>query len=342
MRFSSRTVVAAACVGACIGCGRGGGPTPADAGDAAETCTSTGAAVDLNGTWAARASLSVTLHEGSGATIHLCPNPQTAVSTLILRFDITQTATSLAQRIRLCRIVLPGTRGGVTCSADPTANPTIHINPSPGLDTYLQNALVVDAGATLSATTDCAALHPSTFAFVVGATLADPMNDPLPTWQPTVLGCGAGAPGCGSEIWMPCVSPLSVVDDPGPDGDTHQGVTLIVSTADMSLVSGSAFVALRAVPTLSGTVVDSTLIRGNADATIEYGLLGSSVVLTGGLCINSATIQSTLPTFDVDPTQSTFALKRVDGLWGTANRDTDGNLDVSCDEIINQQDQIFY
>lgn len=97
------------------------------------------------------------------------------------------------------------------------------------------------------------------------------------------------------------------------DGDGKPGGTLLIGTMC------EAWVANRSSSTLHGAFVAPGRIEGGALQQAEQAVLGG----TGAVCTQA------FLTAD-NPTGNYFALQRVDGL----GLDTDGNGDVSCDELV--------
>ena len=301
------------------------GPPPSDSGGGG-LCAPGSGPVSLEGQWAIRANLQVSLTERPGALISLCPSPQTTTASIVFKATITGTGTSPTLRAQICDITLPVASGGVgACPADPTDNLEVSISLGAGLQAYLPT-VNLDSPVTLSNGEAGASIIPAPFVFVAGAALATPATDPLPLWNTATMGCGSS-----DLMAMPatCVTNYDLVRD--DDGDTRPGVTLHAVSGDAAMIlQGDAFVALRVSPTMMGTVRNAGCIEGTLDSTLDYSIVDSDITLSGSRLSTAAMIQN-IPAFDVAPS-STFKMLRGDG---TGTNDFDDNSDgmVTCAEI---------
>lgn len=305
--------------------GTDAGPPPSDSGGGGICATGSGA-VSLEGQWAIRANLQVSLTERPGALISLCPSPQTTTASIVFKATLTGAGTSPMLRAQICDITLPVASGGVgACPVDPTDNLEVSISLGAGLQTYLPT-VNLDSPVTLSNGEAGASINPAPFVFVAGAMLATPATDPLPLWNTATAGCGSS-----DLMAMPatCVSGFDVVRD--DDTDTHPGVTLHAVSGDpATILRGDAYVALRVSPTMMGVVRNAGCIEGTLDSTLDYSIVDSDITLSGARLSTAAVIQN-IPAFDVAPS-STFKMLRGDGT-GVNDFDDDNDGTVTCTEI---------
>lgn len=157
----------------------------------------------------------------------------------IYRLRILQRDATIRTKINPCRFSLPSVPGVATLRIPPR------------LEAVLRATTIEDEGPFLS------------MADAVGATLTMP-----PTW--VVL---------GADLAMPLVDPLptaSMLDTAlDEDMDGYPGVTIEAETALCSSIE-EAYIALRTSVTMEGTVVDLDTIAGSVDPTLEQSVLGTS------------------------------------------------------------------
>ena len=147
-----------------------------------------------------------------------------------------------------------------------------------------------------------AAFEPPEMVTVLGATLGNPLTDPLPTTS----------------------NPTSAVDE---DGDGQLGVTLDATTM-LCPEKESLYIALRTVVRLSGTVTSTDLIAGEVG---RAGLLDQSVLGYSADCMATA---AGLAITILEG--NTFQARRV-GL----EYDVNGNGNVTCGEIVQAAPELF-
>jgi hypothetical protein len=115
-------------------------------------------------------------------------------------------------------------------------------------------------------------MQPQPLAIVLGARLAAPATDPLPTVNATTgsyTACGGTLAACASAA-----APASGGCVCDQDGDGKPGATLSVANAPVFSDLDKAYVALRATVTLQGQVFSSEEIDGTVEATLEQVILG--------------------------------------------------------------------
>jgi hypothetical protein len=200
------------------------------------------------------------------------------------RVRLHQVGEDVRYRSQLCRLELPSVSGLAEISVPPALQRVIESRDSEGQGPYLSTSAPLQ-GATLDL--------PLIYA-VLGAELADPLLDPLPTAE----------------------SPATSVDD---DEDAFPGVTLAIDAILCANVE-NAYTALRVGIDPVGTVVNEDLVEGSIAPLLEWSFLGFS-----NTCLNVAS------TLEVDILAgSSFRMVRVDGV---PEYDIDENGNVSCPEI---------
>lgn len=158
----------------------------------------------------------------------------------LYRLRIHQEGTTLRQRTTLCRLSLPVVEGVAELVIPPGTESVIRTKADEREGDYLSRAEPL-AGADYL---------PEAGIIVVGAELADPENDPLPTPQD-----------------------LSTAAD--EDGDEQPGVT-VAATALVCEEQEELYVALRVAAPLEGVVDDENTITGTVSPELEQSVLGYS------------------------------------------------------------------
>ncbi len=156
---------------------------------------------------------------------------------LYYRVRMLERGADLRLRLTPCRVDLPKVPGLVELSIPPP------------LEAVLQTKNTDEEGTYLSSDTPVGATFmPPTTTLVLGAMLADPTNDPLPTMS----------------------DPTGAFDE---DGDGHPGVTVDATTV-LCRHPEKAYVALRATADVSGTVADADTITGGVTSHLDLEILG--------------------------------------------------------------------
>jgi hypothetical protein len=270
-------------LGLLIGCGSDtetGTGDPNTGGTGGDGNAATGAPFDLTGTFAVEAVIK------GQAIIEI-----DSIQYFLVTFD--QNGTELDVTTRTCDIQLP--------SVPDAAEVFIPEK----LRKVMREEVHQSKGEYLSATLGGAKYKPPAQVVVLGADLAQPKTDPLPTEEDLT----------------------NAVDQ---DEDGEPGVTL---EADVALCSGiqELYIALRTVVTLDGTVEDSNTISGDMVADLEQSVLGMS-----DRCLNAAT------TLDVEVLPgSTFRALRIDGANDSVDLDSSGDGKVDCDELTAGLETVF-
>ncbi len=208
----------------------------------------------------------------------------------LYRLRILQNGTSIHEKTTLCALNLPSVPNVVTLVIPPALQSLIESRSSEDQGDYLSSASVIEAQ-----------YQPPPFIQVFGASLQNPLTDPLPTME-------AGAS----------------TDD---DNDGHPGVTLVADAVTCTAPQ-ELFVALRASGVLGGKVQSLDVISGFAQITLDESVLGLS-----DSCLQTALgIQ-----IKVEP-DSPFRAQRVSD---NPAFDIDQNGNVECAEIVIGAPSIF-
>jgi hypothetical protein len=287
------------------------------AGDADE-CPAAGEPIDLTGTWAARAWIHAYMVTGDEAIVHLCPERFFGVTVITLRVLVDeQTGTTVRHRFNVCRLQVPL----VEAAIDPGCESTVAMQLAVGRPlTALWPGIDYDGGATLGSTRACASYTADPLVVVFGTDGTIGGTDPLPAWRED---CELDPARC-VDGWE------HVIDG---DGDGHPGVTLTVESDPEDLIRGEAYTAFRTVDQLVGTALDSDVVVGVVEPTMEYRIVGSDVLLGGGPLPPWA-VQENVPYFEIPAEGSTFVLLRADGRDGALDLDADDSGEVTCAEIL--------
>lgn len=270
-------------LGLSVGCGShtaGGPENSGTAGTGGDGNTATGAPFDLTGTFAVEAVI-------KGEAIIPIDSIQYFLVTFV------QNGTELDVTTRTCDIQLPSVPDAAEVFIPAKLRAVMREEVHQSKGNYLSAAL---AGAKYA---------PPEQVVVLGADLANPSTDPLPTEN-------------------------DLTNELDQDGDGDPGVTL---EARVAICSGmqELYIALRTIVTLDGTVEDSNTITGEMQADLEQSVLGMS-----DSCLNAAmTLQ-----VEVLP-GSTFRALRIDGANESANLDTNTDGAVDCDELNSGLDAVF-
>lgn len=157
----------------------------------------------------------------------------------LYRVRILQNGTHVRARIQACVIDLTTIQGVASLAFAPAAEDAIRMHVLDFEGEYLSDANPLGALFT-----------PPRATVVIGANLADPENDPLPTMM----------------------DPTGAVDE---DMDGNPGVT-IDATAVVCPNAEQAYAAFRASVLLSGTIDDLDDFQGTADPAVDQQVLGYS------------------------------------------------------------------
>jgi hypothetical protein len=200
----------------------------------------------------------------------------------LFRLRIVQKGTTLRAKTTLCAFKLPVVEGVATLIVPPKLEQLLWQKGVESNGEFLSDSKVIGAAYT-----------PPPSLVLVGANLADPENDELPTFE----------------------DKTNAIDE---DEDGHEGVTLSANLVTCGDAFHELYVALRTVATLAGTVLTPDVIEGKADVSLEQRIIGySDDCLATAVNIN----------ITITP-GSPFRAERVgDG------EDLDQNGNVTCPEL---------
>ena len=237
------------------------------------------------------------------------PNPQ---AELLLITDFTQSGLDVAMNTLVCDIKIPE----VQLKGQP--QPIVF---KPG-SSLLASVPAVAGAAVLSGDTTCSTFsNPQALAVVLGARLAAPATDPLPT--------EAATQGCGGNALGACATATAVGCTCDQEPDNHVGATLIVQNAPVIPDLDQVYVAMRTTVIMTGEVQSSDLIRGTVESTLEQTILDCHRL--SGPCDGAAAsaIRNINPAIAQDPSwPSTFVAKRIEASW-------------DCLRLVSERDTLF-
>jgi hypothetical protein len=224
------------------------------------------------------------------------PNPQ---AELLLITDYTQSGLDVAMSALICDIKIPEIQ--LTGQAQP-----IVFKPGSNL---LASVPAVAGAATLSGDTTCSTFtYTQALAVVLGARLAAPASDALPTEVATQ--------GCGGNALAACAAATAVGCICDQEQDHHPGATLMVQNAPVIPDLDQVYVTLRTTVLMTGEIQSSDFIRGTVASTLEQTILDCHRL--SGPCDAAAAsaIRNINPQIEQDPSwPSTFLAKRIDSTW---------------------------
>ena len=329
------------------GSGAGGGTTAA--------CAESGD-LDIDGLWAAKVRLDVSLQSAPGGVVAVCPTDQKGASDLLVLFEIKQSGTTITSITpHACSFTLPSATamaGG--CVGTQPGSVTAQVVAAPALAGALPAFKLPSVGGKLSGTAPGAMFQPERVNVVLGSK-AGGMN--MAHWLPSAA-CDSpsGPKGTDGACDPGCVSDCGDAVDQDMDGNL--GVTLDVcgqsneapgamchaddpQTPGWTL-QGKAFLNVLLDPLLSGVAQSSCQIDGaHVDANITYDILGGNVWLSGTQIAVGEIIKA-IPTFKVLPATSKFTALRVDGKHGAPSWGLDlANLKAACDTAAKQAKSAF-
>ena len=235
--------------------------------------------------------------EGAGALTGIFALEVTVRATVVVELEATQT-----YRLRLLQRGSEVRLKAEPCSVGlPSVPGVAELAIPPALDSLVRSKITEDEGAFLSAPDPIGATFtPPTFAVILGADLEEPLTDPLPTLE----------------------MPDSAIDE---DEDGQPGVTIAAETL-LCRQPEEAYIALRLLANVTGTIDDLDEFGGVVDATIEPTFLGFS-----DMCLSAAAELLIEPA----PGSAFRAVRMGDA------QDLDGNGNISCPEIAWLAPQIF-
>lgn len=173
----------------------------------------------------------------------------------LYRFRVLQDGNTTTTRVKmqLCELKLPSVPGVATVTVPPALDTLIQSKTSEFTGSYLS------AGSPVGAT-----FSPPLFLSIMGANLANPVSDPLPT----------------------TASPGTAIDE---DGDGHPGVTFD-ATAVICAGTQQLYVAVKTGARFDATISSLDAFAGALTPTLDQSVLGYS-----NQCLSSsATLQPTI------------------------------------------------
>ena len=294
-------VIVAALVGV-VGCGSGNkSDMGTDGGSTMQTCMPDGKSVALTGRYAVRANLVVNVKVVAGCTGSACIVDNDANSELLLVADLTQSGTSAMATVSPCKIVIPP----VALKNQPM--PVQLTVP----DALIASVLPVTSTATLGGTSTCASFDAQPITIALGASLANPSSDMLPSFSssatpPVVLCGGMATTACASTANPVGPTETSCVCD--QEGDAKLGATVAAKNAPGFEDIDQLYVDLRTSVTLNGQVYPGQQIQGKVEGLkLDQNVLGCHRSNAPGVrdCTDSET--NTVAGFNPAVTQSVNA-----------------------------------
>lgn len=208
----------------------------------------------------------------------------------LYRLRLLQREGEVRTKISPCRFALPSIPSVATLTLPPR------------LEDVLRGIAIEDEGPFLSAPDPIGAtLTTPTAIVVLGAELADPASDPLPTME----------------------MPEAAIDQ---DVDGNPGVTIEADTVLCRVRPQEAYAAIRATVGMSAAIEDLDRIEGAVTPTLDQSILGIS-----HRCLTSA---STIQIEILEGSRFT-AIRLGEG------EDLDGNGNVSCPELTWHASRLF-
>ncbi len=283
--------------------------------------TPAGSTFDLQGWWAMRVFVRLTMEEDPGANIHVCDEPPIAMATVtwLLKVEEPTTGDQIPFTFRTCALTLPSvTASFADCSLDELLVAYLHtgeaLDASLSLVEYSGTLTVSESAGCMGASSDDLFVHigiPADFDSAV----------PLPGWDPE----------CAGTTAIQCVTGFSdnVLDT---DSDGSPGATFWIETDPPGLVTGTALATLRHFPGMRASRLSDSLVTGELRPVLEYDFVGSDASMAG-LVMDTPAVQRNLPDFIPIEEGSIFTMVRVDGLHGAVDlTGTDG--DVQCSAVL--------
>jgi hypothetical protein len=239
-----------------------------DGGATMEVCMPDGQSASLNGRYAVRADLVVNVKVVAGCTGAACIVDNDANAELLLVADMTQSGTAVTATVQPCKIVVPQ----VALKNQPM--PVQLTVP----DALIASILPVSSTATLGGAQTCASFDAQPITLAVGASLANPASDMLPSFSssasPPVTLCGGSATTACASTANP-VGPTDKGCVCDQEGDAKLGATVLAKNAPGFDDIDKLYVDLRTSVTLSGQVYPGQKIKGKVNGLkLDQNVLG--------------------------------------------------------------------
>jgi hypothetical protein len=279
---------------ALAGCGSSGDTKPHRDGGTDQIQCVKDQPVDITGSFAVLATLNEHV-EVLGLTLE-DPNPQAEV---LMRTDMVPHGGTIDITATVCSLKLPDVQ------LQGLQQPLRFIVPA----ALLASEPAVSSPATLSGATSCSTYAtPAPIAIILGAKLANPVSDFLPT--------SAETQGCNGDAKTPCAQATGTGCVCDQEGDNEPGATLGVENPPVLPDLDKVYVTERLTISMAGMIYTSDELRGTVDTTLELTILGCH--RASGECDAAAAvaIKNINPAITQDTSYpSPFIAKRMDPTW---------------------------
>ncbi|MFO0553071.1 MAG: hypothetical protein U0271_32085 [Polyangiaceae bacterium] len=301
--------------------GTGPGPTTTTgAGGEAPSCDFD--PLNLDGIWAVKMTIPVTLQSTPGSVFETCPASQQGEATALFFMRITSLAPNHSARFRFCTIDFPNfTVSQGAC--DPQANDLLDsdfvMSRQEGAVFYETDPLTIpldkeERGANFTA---------PTIPFYWGSDV------PLASWDTGNAACDDPALGHGNcEATCVNCDTVSYENDDFPGfsyslcgalpaesiGDCNTDAPEMAGIA----MQGRVFTTFEINPTLSGTFDNSCSGTGSADLPFDLQIIGTNVYVNGTQ-VGVSELIGAMPNINLANTPTSVSLTRIDGKFGSLN-----------------------
>jgi hypothetical protein len=282
----------AAAIGA-VGCGGGSSSDMGtDGGMTMETCMPDGKTVAVSGRYAVKANLLVNVKVVAGCSGAACIVDNDANAELLLLADLVQTGTSVSATVQPCKIVIPP----VALKNQPMP---VQLTVS---DTLIASVKPVSSTAMLGGASTCASFEAQPITIALGASLANPGSDALPSFTSTAT---PAVILCGGAATTPCATATDKACVCDQESDGKLGASVAAKNAPGFEDIDQLYVDLRTSVTLSGEVFPGQKIKGTVQGLkLDQNVLGCHRANAPGVrdCMDTET--NTVAGFNPQVTQS--------------------------------------
>jgi hypothetical protein len=251
------------CTVSVVGCGdsSSGNMDMGNDGRASAMCTADGKTVALSAKYGVLADLLVNVKVTPNCMGASCIVNNDEHATLLLLADVTQNGTTATVTARPCKITVPkvALKGG---------NKPVQLSAPTAL---IESVKPVTSMGTLDGTMTCANFVSQPITLAIGANLANPGSDPLPSFTPLMQCGGMASTRCLSNT-TPAPNDVSCVCD--QDGDGKLGGTLDAQNAPGFDDIDKIYVDLRTSVTLSGQIFPEAAGQANPGPRIQGKVVG--------------------------------------------------------------------
>lgn len=304
--------------GAGNGPSSGGSSNEGGAGGSSSSCDLP--ALDLQGLWAVKMTVPVSVSSAADGAFATCPASQQGEATVLYVMNVTSLATNHSARFSVCSVDFPEVTGSTTaCGAD-----EIDVKLLPHDDRIYDDetepmTIAIEGDAPGTAFT-----LPS-FRFDYG------VEPPLREWDTTDIACDDPAIGHGGACEETCVvggcEDLDYWNDDFPGftwglcgigaGQAYSDCELDdPASVDAATMQGSIFTTMSISSTLGGTFDTSCEGTGTGTTDVLLSLIGANVYVAGEQATVSATAKA-LPSFAFDADAVAVRFVRIDGRHGS-------------------------